>query len=118
MQRLYVEKRKSPRLDTSGRSSFRIVIYSVKGKPVEDNQIVNLSLGGVAFRGSFRNIVQSLKRITTHVEIKLPNGLTLPAETTLLRIKPIRHQDDCLCVFQLTDMSKKSSSRLARFIPD
>jgi hypothetical protein len=35
----------------------------------------------------------------------------------LRRVKPKNHQEDCLCVFELTDISKKHSTRLARFIP-
>ena len=117
MQPVQIEKRRYPRIDTSKERTCRIVIYGVKGRPVEENQIMNLSLGGVAFNGSLQSMMQTLKWVTTRVKIKLPDGKALNAETTLLRVKPKKDDDDCLCVFELKRMSKTHSTRLASFIP-
>src|SRR3990172_6424724 len=75
-----IEKRKYPRLDTS-QADWKIRVYGVKGRPLE-GQILNLSLGGVAFIGHRKKIAKTVKRFTTKVEIQLPNGTKVNAKLT------------------------------------
>lgn len=110
-----VEKRKYPRIDTSRDRHWKIKVFGVKGRPLE-GQILNLSLGGVAFVSHWRSIARAVKRFTPKVEIQLPGGASVDATTTLVRVEPKPTSDDCICVLRLTDMNNKSSSRLARVI--
>ncbi len=115
MENYRIEKRKYPRIDTSHDHQWKIKVFGVKGKPLE-GQIINLSLGGVAFVGHWKSIARTVKRFTPKVEIQLPNGVCVDAITTLVRIKPNPTGDDCICVLELTDINSKNSSRLERFI--
>lgn len=115
MTKAWVEKRKSPRIDTSGDRQWRIKVFGVKGKPLE-GQIVNLSLDGVAFISDCSKVVRTVKRFTPKVRIKLPNGGAIDATSTLVRIQPMRASDDCLCVLQLTDMNKNNAFQLAKYV--
>ncbi len=110
-----VEKRKFPRIDTRDSESCRIKVYGVPGKPLV-GKVVNISLGGVAFVSHYRNIAKAIKKPNTKVEIHLPNGRSVDALTSLLRVRPQSESDDCLCVLKLTEINGKNSSRLARFI--
>ncbi|MFQ6113497.1 MAG: PilZ domain-containing protein [bacterium] len=115
MKKYRFEKRKYPRIDTSQDCHWKIRVFGVKGRPLE-GQILNLSLGGVAFVSHWRSVARAVKRFTPKVEIQLPDGISVDATTTLLRIKPKPTSDDCICVLQLTDMNSKNSSRLEQFI--
>lgn len=106
-----VEKRKYPRLDTSNDSEWRIRVFGLQGRPFE-GRIVNLSLGGVAFVSHWKNVARTVKRFTTKVEIRTPDGTKVDANTTLLRIWPRSREDECICVLELTEMNKASTSRL------
>ncbi|MFQ5823734.1 MAG: PilZ domain-containing protein [bacterium] len=109
------EKRKYPRIDTSHDSQWKIKVFGVKGKPLE-GQIINLSLGGVAFVIHWKKVARTVKRFTPKVEIQLPDGVSIDATTTLLRVKPKPTSDECICILQLTEMNNKNSSRLEQFI--
>ncbi len=111
-----LEKRKYPRVDTSQETLCRITVFGLTGRPVE-GQILNLSLGGVAFVSHWQKIAMAAKKLATKVRIQLPNGVFVDADTTLLRVKPRPVDDQCLCVYELTEMSKINSSRLKHFIP-
>ncbi len=110
-----VEKRRFPRLDTRGLERCRIKVYGVPGKPLI-GQVVNISLGGVAFVSHYRNIAKAIKKPNPKVEIQLPNGRSVDAITALVRVLPERETDQCLCVLRLTELKGNNSSRLARFI--
>ncbi|MFQ5649003.1 MAG: hypothetical protein ACE5IY_03595 [bacterium] len=111
-----VEKRKHPRLDTSANDNWKIKVFGLKGRPLE-GQILNLSLGGVAFRGHWRNVAKAVKRFTTKVEIQTPDGYKVNANTNLVRVWPSPENDQCVCVLELTEMNKTNTSRLLHFIP-
>ena|SRR3990172_9486228 len=111
-----IEKRKYPRLDTS-QADWKIRVYGVKGRPLE-GQILNLSLGGVAFIGHWKKIAKTVKRFTTKVEIQLPNGTKVNANSSLVRIWPNLENDTCVCVLQLTEMNKRSVKFLKNLIPN
>lgn len=115
MNQSWLEKRKHPRIDTSDDNEWKIKVFGVKGKPVE-GRIVNLSLGGVAFITDWKKVARAVKRFTPKVEIKLPNGKWVDATSLLVRIQPIQSSNDCLCVFQLTDMTPNNSFRLAKYV--
>jgi hypothetical protein len=66
------EKRKYPRVDTSKEDFCRITVFGLTGRPLE-GQILNLSLGGVAFTSHWRNIAMAAKKLATKVRIQLPN---------------------------------------------
>ena len=111
-----VEKRKYPRVDTSKENLCRITVFGLTGRPLE-GQILNLSLGGVAFVSHWRNVAMAAKKLSTRVRIQLPNGVSVEANTALLRVKPQPADDQCICVYKLTDMSKINTSRLKHFVP-
>lgn len=111
----WYEKRKSPRLDTSGENLWKIKVYAGQGKPLE-GQVINLSLGGVAFISHWRKIARAVKRFSSKVEIQLPNGVSVNATTYLLRIQPKQASDDCVCVLKLIEINGKNYSRLEQFI--
>jgi len=108
------EKRKYPRIDTSKQADCQIRIFGVSGKPLLA-QILNISMGGVAFVSSDRNIARAVKKYSTKVKIHLPDGDDIDASTTLLRIRPAPTSDDCLCVLQLTEMNRNHTVRLQKF---
>ena len=110
------EKRKHPRIDTSQESNYRITVFGLSGQPVE-GQILNLSLGGVAFISHWQKIAMAVKKLATKVRIQLPNGVLVDANTMLLRVKPKPVDDQCICVYRLTEMNKINSSRLKHFVP-
>ena len=111
-----VEKREYPRVDTSQENFCRITVFGLNGRPLE-GQILNLSLGGVAFTSHWRNIAMAAKKFATKVRIQLPNGVYVEANTALLRVKPQPADDQCICVYRLTEMSKINTSRLKHFVP-
>ena len=111
-----VEKRKYPRLDTSENDDWRIRVFGLKGRPLE-GQIVNLSLGGVAFVGRSKYVAKTVKRFTTRVEIQMPGGASVDADTTLLRVWPLPQDDKCVCVLRLTNIDKANVRTLKSFIP-
>ncbi len=106
-----VEKRRHPRLDTSANGLWKIKVFGLKGRPLE-GQVVNVSLGGVAFVGHWKNVAKTVKRFTTRVEIQLPDGSRIDANTNLVRIRPQNKDDRCVCVLELTDLDKQDSTRL------
>ena len=110
------EKRKHPRIDTSQESNYRITVFGLTGGPLE-GQILNLSLGGVAFVSHWQKIAMAVKKLDTKVRIQLPNGVFVDANTTLLRVKPRPVDDQCICVYKLSEMSKINISILKNFIP-
>jgi hypothetical protein len=112
---ILLEKRRYPRVDTRD-SDCRIRIFGLKGKPLEEIQVLNLSLGGVAFVTPFSTIMKAIRRVKTKVEIQLPDGGQVDAVTQILRVKPTDENDNCLCVMELTEMNQKSTSRLENFI--
>lgn len=116
MEKSPAEKRRYPRIDTSRDNLCRIKVFGVKGRPLE-GQILNLSLGGVAFISHWKNIAKAVKRFTTKVRIHLPSGVYVDANTTLRRVKPGSADEHCICVYELTDMNKANTARLRRFIP-
>ncbi len=111
-----VEKRKYPRVDTSQENFCRITVFGLNSRPLE-GQILNLSLGGVAFTSHWKNIAMAAKKFATKVRIQLPNGVYVEANTALLRVKPKPADDQCICVYRLTEMSKINTSRLKLFVP-
>ncbi|MFQ5706834.1 MAG: PilZ domain-containing protein [bacterium] len=115
MQTSWFEKRKFPRIDTSENCDWKIKVFGVKGKPLE-GQIINLSLGGVAFVSHWKKIARTVKRFTPKVEIKLPNGRSVDATSVLVRVKPTLSSDDCLCVLELTDLNRKGTNRLSKYL--
>ncbi len=115
MSEFSLEKRRHPRFDTSNSGVWKIKVYGMKGRPLE-GEIVNLSMGGVAFLGHWKNVAKAVKRFTTRVEIHTPAGDTIDANTNLVRIRPRPQGDQCVCVFELTDMSHHSTSRLQKVI--
>lgn len=116
MNRRVVEKRRYPRLDTSDDDNWKIKVFGLKGRPLE-GQILNLSLGGVAFRSHWRHVAKTVKRFTTRVEIRTPDGRKVNANTSLVRVWPSPENDECICVLELTEMNKVHTSRLRHFIP-
>ena len=110
-----LEKRKYPRVDTSQENLCRITVFGLSGRPVE-GQILNLSLGGVAFISHWQKIAMAAKKLATKVRIQLPNGVFVDANTTLLRVKPKPVDDQCICVYKLTEMNKINTSRLKHFV--
>lgn len=106
-----LEKRQFPRLDTSSEDTWKIRVFGLKGRPLE-GRILNLSLGGVAFIGHWREAARTVKRFTTKVEIQTPDGHKVNANSSLVRILPGRSDDECLCVLKLDDMSNNHSLRL------
>lgn len=78
--------------------------------------MINISLGGVAFVSSYKNITQTLKKYSTRVKIQLPEVDAIEANTTLLRIRPEITSDDCLFVMKWTEMNGSSTARLKKFI--
>jgi hypothetical protein len=112
-----LEKRRYPRIDTSAESRFKIRIFSPKGKQIDECQVVNLSLGGVAFYSFSNIVVGTLYTLRTRVEIVLPNGARVPARAALRRVKPEVCGDTCLCVFELREISNKSTHVLSNHIP-
>jgi hypothetical protein len=115
MKRDQIEKRRHPRVDTSKDDLWNIRILGFKGKPLT-GKIINISLGGVAFVSSYKNVAKAMKKFSRKVKIQLPDGVLVDANTTLLRVRPVPASDDCVCVLKLTEMNGNSSSRLARFI--
>jgi c-di-GMP-binding flagellar brake protein YcgR len=115
MPALAFEKRKFPRVDTSKHAGCQIRVFGVKGKPLV-GKVVNISLGGVAFVSSYKNISQALKKYSTRVKIQLPELDPIEASTTLLRIRPEPAGEDCLFVMKLTDMNGNTATRLQKFI--
>lgn len=111
-----VEKRKYPRVDTSQETFCRIKIFGVNTRPLE-GQVINLSLGGVAFISHWKNIAKAAKKFATRVQIQLPNGVNIDANTTLLRVKPQPADEQCICVYKLIEMNKTNASRLEYFVP-
>ena len=111
-----VEKRKYPRIDTSQESHCRISVLGLSGGPVE-GQILNLSLGGVAFVSHWQKIAMAAKKLDTNVRMQLPNGVFVDASTTLLRVKPRPVDDQCICVYKLSEMNKINTTILKHFIP-
>ena len=111
-----VEKREHPRIDTSQENLCRITVFGLTGRPVE-GRILNLSLGGVAFESHWKKVAMAAKKIATKVRIQLPNGVFVDANTTLLRVKPRSVDDQCICVYRLTEMNKVNTSRLKHFVP-
>ena len=109
------EKRRYPRLDTSNDKSWKIRVFGMKGRPIE-GKILNLSLGGVAFLSHWRDAAKTVKRFTTKVEISLPGGKTVNANSSFVRILPSCYDDECLCVLTLNEMSKNHSSKLQNFL--
>ncbi|MFQ5637583.1 MAG: PilZ domain-containing protein [bacterium] len=109
------EKRKHPRVDVSEKIACNIKIYGLTGKPVV-GKVINISLGGVAFLSHYRDIAKAVKRPNPKVEILLPDGRSVDAMTTLLRIRPQPESDDCVCVFRLTELNSTNSTRLQKFI--
>lgn len=112
-----IEKRKFPRIDTSSDALWKIRVFGVQGRPLE-GKILNLSLGGVAFVSDWQGIAKAVKRFTTKVEIQLPDGFSVDANTTLVRVCPQPRSDDCVCVLALSGMNQKNASRIAGFIPN
>lgn len=111
----FFEKRKHPRVDTSRANRCNIKVFGVAAKPVI-GKVINISLGGVAFTSHYQNIAKTVKRAGVKVEIQLPNGRSVDADTTLLRVRPQPESDDCICVLRLTDLKGQSSSKLQKFI--
>ena len=111
------EKRKYPRVDTSQEDFCRITVFGLAGRPVE-GQILNLSLGGVAFISHWEKIAMAAKKLATKVRIQLPNGVYVEANTALLRVRPHAMDDQCICVYKLTEMSKINTSKLKHFVPN
>lgn len=116
MNRSSIEKRRHPRLDTSRDNQWKIKVFGLKGRPLE-GKIVNLSLGGVAFISHWKNVAKTVKRFTTKVEIQMPDGMSVDANTTLLRVWPSPKAEECMCVLELTEMNKRNTSKLQHFIP-
>lgn len=114
MNRPVIEKRKYPRLDTSNDTRCTIRVYGMKGKPVE-GQVLNLSLGGVAFLSDYRVAARTVNRFSTKVEIHLPGGATVKAESSLARILPSPTDDTCVCVLELMGMGRQHSTKLKRY---
>ncbi|RMF59505.1 MAG: hypothetical protein D6743_16245 [Calditrichaeota bacterium] len=115
MTRRFIEKRKFPRLDTSNCEAWKIRVFGVRGKPLE-GQILNLSLGGVAFVTDWRNVLKTINRFKTRVEIELPDGKHIDAASFFLRAQPKRTGDDCICVLALIGLEGKNSTYLQQFI--
>ncbi|MFQ5676649.1 MAG: PilZ domain-containing protein [bacterium] len=111
-----VEKRKYPRVDTSRDIYCRIKVFGINARPLEC-QVINLSLGGVAFVSHWQNIAKAAKKIAARVQIQLPNGVNIDANTTLLRVRPRPADEQCICVYELTEMNKANASRLKHFVP-
>lgn len=109
-----VDKRKYPRIDTSQQAECQIRVFGVSGKPLT-GKVINISLGGVAFVSSYKNIARAVKKYSTKVKIHLPDGDDIDANTTLLRIRPAPASDDCLCVLRLTEMNRQHAARLQKF---
>jgi|GEM_PF-1989587 len=106
-----LEKRRHPRLDTSRDLLWKIKVFGLKGRPLE-GQIVNVSMGGVAFVGHWKYVAKTVKRFTTRVEIHMPDGHKIDANTNLVRIRPRTQDDRCVCVLELTDLDNQNTSRL------
>ncbi len=108
-----IEKRRYPRLDTSGDERCTIRVYGMKGRPVE-GQVLNLSFGGVAFLSDYRTAARTVNRFNTKVEIRLPGGSTVKADSSLARILPNPSDDTCVCVLELMGMGQQHSTKLRR----
>ncbi len=106
MSQQTAEKRRHPRIDTSGEEAWRIKIFGLNGKPIEV-QILNLSVGGVAFVSHWKDAAKTVKRFTTKVEIRTPSGEKVNANSNFVRILPSLNSDECVCVLQLLDMTTK-----------
>ena len=109
------EKREYPRIDTSQRADCRIRVFGVSGKPLM-GKVINISLGGVAFVSSYKNIARAVKKYSTKVTIRLADGHDIDARTTLLRVRPAPASDDCLCVMRIIEMNGNHTARLKKFI--
>ena len=116
MNKSPVEKRKHPRLDTSTDGDWKIKVFGLKGRPLE-GRILNLSISGVAFSSHWKSVAKTVKRFTTKVEISIPGGAKVNANTNLVRVWPSPENDECVCVLELTEMDKMHTSRLQNFIP-
>lgn len=117
MEQATTDKRKYPRIDTSDDPHWQIRVFGVQGKPLE-GRIINLSLGGVAFVCHWKHVAKAIKRFTTRVEIQLPDGVSIDASTTLVRVRPQPQNDECICVLALMGMNRTSTSRIKNFIPN
>ena len=104
-------------MDTSASEDWTIRIYGVRGKPVEGN-ILNLSLGGVAFEGQWKKVARTIRRFTTKIEIVLPNGKVVEADSTLLRVWPKPQNDNCICAMLFSELNRSSARHLSNFIPN
>jgi len=116
MQQTEVEKRKFPRLDTSGSDDWIVRVYGVRGKPVEGT-ILNLSLGGLAFEGKWKRVARTITRDSSKIEILLPNKKVVEADSTLLRVRPKVQNDNCVCVMLFSDLNRSTARQLQNFIP-
>ncbi len=115
MQQTEIEKRKTPRLDTSGSNDWIVRIHRDRGKPVEGT-IINLSLGGLAFVGQWGKVERMLKRHTTKTEIVLPNGRVIHADSTLLRVWPKQQIDEYVCVMIFSELDPNCIRQLEKII--
>ncbi len=117
MHQTEIEKRKFPRLDTSGSSDWIIRIYGTRKRPVEGD-ILNLSLGGVAFVGPWEKVARTIKGYATKVEIVMPNGKIVEVNSTLHRVRPKKQSDCYVCVMLFSDLSGDSIRYLKNYMPN
>ena len=108
-----VEKRRFPRVDTSKADRCRIRVFGLRGKPLV-GRVINLSVGGVAFIGNLPDIVKTVKRYSTRSEIRLPDGASISATTTLVRIKPKPEDDECVCVLAMSELTPQTAKHLEK----
>ncbi len=113
--KLWYEKRKYPRINTSNQGNWKITVRGFKGKPLE-GKIINLSMGGVAFVSHWRDIARALERLFTEAEIHSPDGSSISASISLIRIQPKQSSDDCICALKLEELNDKSSMTLERLV--